>query len=104
MPSATHTAEAIRNVRVAITALDVVRGWPSALARQRAISVARHANDWEAQQGHALYPGLAGNAFIENGLRKGAPCTICGSLCPHLTAKKYKQISAAAVQTGSAEA
>ncbi|WP_433665344.1 hypothetical protein ACQPW1_26905 [Nocardia sp. CA-128927] len=55
-----------------------MRGWKPEIDRQRAISVARRANDWEIQQGHALYPGLAGNAFIEHGLRKGAPCTICG--------------------------
>ncbi|MGX1778367.1 phosphomethylpyrimidine synthase ThiC [Nocardia brasiliensis] len=88
MPKATDTAEAIRNVQVAITALEVAFGNPAEVARQRAISVARRANDWEIQQGHALYPDLAGNVFIQHGLRKGAPCTICGSLCPHLTAKK----------------
>ncbi|MGK8507250.1 phosphomethylpyrimidine synthase ThiC [Nocardia asiatica] len=88
MPTAPDTAASLRMVRVAITALDLVRGWEPEIARQRAISVARRANDWDIQQGHALYPGLAGNAFITHGLRKGAPCTICGSLCPHITAKK----------------
>ncbi|MGO4616569.1 phosphomethylpyrimidine synthase ThiC [Nocardia sp. 2YAB30] len=91
MPSAADTAEAIRNVRVAITALDLARGWPAEVAQQRAISVARRANDWDIQAGHALYPGLAGNAFIEHGLEKGAPCTICGTLCPHITAKKERE-------------
>ncbi|WP_330231414.1 phosphomethylpyrimidine synthase ThiC [Nocardia sp. NBC_00508] len=101
MPGATDTAEAIRNVRVAITALDLVRSWPPEVERQRAISVARRANDWDIQQGHALYPGLAGNAFIEHGLRKGAPCTICGSLCPHITAKKeHDETPVPAMQSG----
>ncbi|WP_454196420.1 phosphomethylpyrimidine synthase ThiC [Nocardia sp. Marseille-Q1738] len=101
MPTAADTAEAIRNVRVAITALDLVRGWPAEIARQRAISVARRANDWETQAGHALYPGLAGNVFIANGLKKGAPCTICASLCPHIHAKKeHEEQPTAAVQSG----
>ncbi len=101
MPGATDTAEAIRNVRVAITALEVAFGNPVEVAKQRAISVARRANDWEIQQGHALYPDLAGNVFIQHGLRKGAPCTICGSLCPHITAKKeHEETPVPAVESG----
>ncbi|AVH20799.1 hypothetical protein GV791_07390 [Nocardia cyriacigeorgica] len=88
MPTGIDTAEAVRNVKVAITALELGRGNTTETARQRAISVARRANDWEVQATHALYPGLATNAFINAGLKTGAPCTICGSLCPHLTAKK----------------
>ncbi|WP_433204504.1 phosphomethylpyrimidine synthase ThiC [Nocardia sp. CA-107356] len=96
MPTAPDTATSVRMVRVAISALDLVRGWEPEIAKQRAISVARRANDWEIQQGHALYPGLAGNVFIEHGLRTGAPCTICGSLCPHITAKKEHEETPAA--------
>ncbi|WP_433574196.1 phosphomethylpyrimidine synthase ThiC [Nocardia brasiliensis] len=85
MPTAPDTATSVRMIRAAIAALDLVRGWEPEIAEQRAISVARRANDWDAQQIHALYPGLAGNAFLEHGLRKGQPCTICGNLCPHVT-------------------
>lgn len=88
MPTGIDTAEAVRNVKVAITALELGRGNTTEIARQRAISVARRANNWDVQATHALYPGLATNAFINAGLKTGAPCTICGSLCPHLTAKK----------------
>ena len=65
------------------------------------MSVARRANAWDIQQGHALYPDLAGNVFIRHGLREGAPCTICGALCPHITAKKHREESpvAASVTT-----
>ena len=101
MPTAVDTAEAIRNVRVAITALDLARGWAPELARQRAMSVARRANSWEIQQGHCLYPDLAGNVFIQHGLREGAPCTICGTLCPHITAKKdHEETPVAATPPG----
>ncbi|WP_328402636.1 phosphomethylpyrimidine synthase ThiC [Nocardia sp. NBC_00403] len=101
MPTAPDTATSVRMVRVAISALELVRGWEPEVAKQRAISVARRANDWDIQQGHALYPGLAGNVFIEHGLRKGAPCTICGALCPHITAKKeHEEMPVAAVHSG----
>ncbi|WP_216916693.1 phosphomethylpyrimidine synthase ThiC [Nocardia noduli] len=101
MPTATDTAEAIRNVRVAITALDIAREFPAELARQRALSVARRANAWDIQQTHALYPDLAGNVFIHHGLREGAPCTICGALCPHITAKKdHEEIPVPATTPG----
>ncbi|MEV6276671.1 phosphomethylpyrimidine synthase ThiC [Nocardia sp. NPDC051832] len=101
MPTAPDTATSVRMVRVAIAALDVARQWEPEIARQRAISVARRANDWEIQTGHALYPGLAGNVFIQHGLRRGAPCTICGPLCPHITAKKeHEEVPVAAQQSG----
>lgn len=84
MPTAPDTAEAVRNARVAIAALDVARGHEPEVARQTALSRARHLNAWDDQTEHALYPDLAGQVFLKYGLTKnGKPCTICGSLCPH---------------------
>ncbi|MEG8182749.1 hypothetical protein GZH49_30235 [Nocardia terpenica] len=88
MPTAPDTAVSVRMARVAITALEVVRGSRAEVARQRAISVARRANDWDAQSGHALYPDLANQVFIQHDLKRGAPCTICGKYCPHIITRK----------------
>ncbi|MFC9872750.1 phosphomethylpyrimidine synthase ThiC [Nocardia salmonicida] len=99
MPTGPDTAEAVRNVKVAITALELGRDNTDEAARQRAISVARRANNWDVQATHALYPRLAGNAFINAGLKTGAPCTICGSMCPHLTAKKDHEETPVAAST-----
>ncbi|MBF6328423.1 phosphomethylpyrimidine synthase ThiC [Nocardia transvalensis] len=88
MPTAPDTATSVRMARVAITALEVARDNHAEVTRQRAISVARRANNWEIQAGHALYRDLANQVFIQHGLKTGAPCTICGKYCPHIVAKK----------------
>lgn len=82
MPTAPDTAEAVRFARVAIAALELARGRQSEIAHQLAMGQARRRNSWGEQAEFALYPDLANQAFIAEGLREGAPCTICGKYCP----------------------
>lgn len=82
MPTAPDTAEAIRHARVAITAIQLADGRDSEIEHQRAMGHARRRNSWAEQGELALYPDLANQAFIAEGLKDGAPCTICGKYCP----------------------
>jgi len=85
MPTAVETAEALRNIHVAIEAVELARGRTEVVDRNNALSRARARNAWSSQVEYALYPDLANQAFIANNLLKdGVPCTICGSLCPHI--------------------
>ncbi|CAN5596555.1 phosphomethylpyrimidine synthase [soil metagenome] len=89
MPTAVETAEAVRNVRVAISALDVARHFPAALSRNHELSKARRLNAWSDQAELSLYPDLSRQVFLQHDLLKdGQPCTICGIYCPHVVVKK----------------
>ncbi|WP_028479025.1 phosphomethylpyrimidine synthase ThiC [Nocardia sp. CNY236] len=80
MPTAGDTADAVRNARVAITALELGRGNTAEIARQEAMSRARRKNAWKTQTEHAMYPDLANQVFLQQDLlTDGKPCTICGS-------------------------
>lgn len=100
MPTAPDTAEAIRFARVAITALELARGKETETTRQRAMGQSRRRNSWAEQAELALYPDLADQAFIREGLKDGAPCTICGKYCPLVIVHKddEKPVTASAVQ------
>lgn len=91
MPTAAETAEAVRNARVAIAAHDLARGFPPEVERNLALSLARARNQWGEQAPHALYPDLARQVFLQHNLVDGAPCTICGSVCPHIVTGRVPQ-------------
>lgn len=89
MPTAGDTADAVRNARVAITALELGRGNAAEIARQEAMSRARRSNAWTTQAEHAMYPDLANQVFLQQDLlTDGKPCTICGIYCPHVVTAK----------------
>lgn len=88
MPTAPDTAESIRHARVAITAMELERGQEPEAERQNAMGRARRRNSWAEQAKLALYPDLANQAFIQEGLKDGAPCTICGKYCPLILVHK----------------
>jgi phosphomethylpyrimidine synthase len=89
MPTATETAEGVRNVRVAIEALEVGRQNKAVLKRSLELGKARRLNAWGDQAALSLYPDLAHQVFMQNDLLKdGKPCTICGIYCPHIVVKK----------------
>ncbi|WP_019927811.1 phosphomethylpyrimidine synthase ThiC [Nocardia sp. BMG111209] len=89
MPSAGDTAAAVRNARVAITALELSRGNATEITRQAAMSRARRKNAWKTQAEHAMYPDLANQVFLQQDLlTDGKPCTICGIYCPHVVTAK----------------
>jgi phosphomethylpyrimidine synthase len=89
MPTAPETAEAVRNVRVAIAAIDASRGFAPEVDRNRELSEARRRNAWSEQAELSLYPDLSRQVFLQHDLLKdGQPCTICGKYCPHIVVKK----------------
>ena len=89
MPTAPETAEAVRNVRVAIAALDLARDFEPEAVRNRELSEARRMNAWADQADLSLYPDLSNQVFMQHDLLKdGKPCTICGIYCPHVVVKK----------------
>jgi phosphomethylpyrimidine synthase len=89
MPTAVETAEAVRNVRVAIAALDAARGFGPEITRNREMGKARRLNAWTDQAELSLYPDLSQQVFLQHDLLKsGKPCTICGIYCPHIVVKK----------------
>lgn len=89
MPTAPETAEAVRNVRVAIEAHDVARRWEPVMQRNLEMGRARRRNAWQDQASHSLYPDLSNQVFLQHDLlTDGKPCTICGIYCPHIVVKK----------------
>lgn len=106
MPTAPETAEAVRNVRVAIAALDMARGFEPEVVRNRELSKARRLNSWADQAQLSLYPDLSNQVFMQHDLLKdGKPCTICGIYCPHVVVKKERETPAdVALGLGNASA
>jgi phosphomethylpyrimidine synthase len=95
MPTAPETAEAVRNVRVAIAALDLAREHEPEVVRNRELSKARRLNAWADQAALSLYPDLSNQVFLQHELLKdGKPCTICGIYCPHVVVKKDEETPA----------
>lgn len=93
MPTAPETAEGVRNVRVAIAALDLAREFQREVELNREMSKARRLNAWMDQAQLALYPDLANQVFLKHDLLKeGKPCTICGAYCPHVIVKKDEEL------------
>lgn len=81
LPDAGHVREGIVAARIAAHAADIARGRPEALARDRRMSVARKALDWEEQFRLAIDPGRARR--LREALNPGAEeaCSMCGPLC-----------------------
>lgn len=83
MPSTEDMVEALRASRVAVYIADAIQVGRRS-ARDRLMSEAREALNWNAQAQHALFPDLV---TALSPAKQGQPCTICASRCPHLIAK-----------------
>ena len=85
MPTTEDMVEALAAGKVAAHVADAIRAGRSS-PRDRLMSEAREALDWDAQAQYALFPELVKALSPE---KEGQPCTICASRCPHLVAKTW---------------
>ena len=85
MPATEDMIEALAAGRVASHIADAIQTGRDS-ARDRLMSEAREALDWNTQAQYALFPELV-KAFSPE--RKGTPCTICASRCPHLVRNNW---------------
>lgn len=93
MPTSRETSDAIRRLRVAISAVEYARGDPRVVAQNREMGRARRLNSWTDQAELALYPDLAHQVFTQHSLLKeGKPCTICGQFCPHVIVERENDL------------
>ncbi len=81
LPSPEHVKEGLIAFKIAAHIADIARGNPEAIARNREMSKARYALDWERQFELALFPKEARAIFEARGSRTEA-CSMCGPFCP----------------------
>ena len=81
LPSPEHVKEGLIAFKIAAHIADIARGNPEAIARNREMSKARYALDWERQFELALFPKEARAIFEARGSKTEA-CSMCGPFCP----------------------
>lgn len=81
LPSPEHVKEGLVAFKIAAHVADIARGNPEAIARNREMSKARYALDWERQFELALFPKEARAIFEARGSKTEA-CSMCGPFCP----------------------
>jgi len=81
LPEAEHVREGIVAARIAAHAADIARARPAALARDREMSVARKALDWETQFRLAVDPARARTLRGALNPADEEACSMCGPLC-----------------------
>jgi phosphomethylpyrimidine synthase len=81
LPEADHVREGIVAARIAAHAADIARGRPDALSRDREMSAARKALDWEAQLRLAIDPSRARSLRSALNPAETEACSMCGPLC-----------------------
>lgn len=75
LPNAEQVRQGIITSKIAAHAADVAKGNVQAIERDRQMSIARKALDWDAQQ------ALAIDKTVFEHIEKGKPCTMCGKYC-----------------------
>lgn len=81
LPTAADVVEGVIASRIAAHAADLAKGLPAAWERDRAMSRARKALDWEEQIALAIHPAKA-RAYREASAIGGRDvCTMCGEFC-----------------------
>ncbi|MGD8960154.1 MAG: phosphomethylpyrimidine synthase ThiC, partial [Desulfobacteraceae bacterium] len=81
LPTAADVVEGVIASRIAAHAADLAKGLPAAWERDRAMSRARKALDWEEQIALAIHPAKA-RAYREASAIGGQDvCTMCGEFC-----------------------
>ena len=81
LPTPEQVKEGLIAFRIAAHAADVARGLPAAVQRNREMSEARYALDWERQLELALFPREA-RAIFEQRRSGTVACSMCGPFCP----------------------
>lgn len=85
-PTPEQTADAIKDLHVALSIYNLECKNKSEINSNNAISIERNALNWENQIEHSLFPKFTKNLFISKKLlTKGKPCTMCGGYCPLLS-------------------
>lgn len=75
LPNLEQVRQGVITSQIAAHAADVAKGRPQAVERDRKMSVARKALDWDMQQKYAL------DKTVFEHIEKGEPCTMCGKYC-----------------------
>jgi phosphomethylpyrimidine synthase len=81
LPTVEHVREGVIAFKLAAHVADVARGHPAALLRNRQMSQARYALDWERQFELCLFPQEARRLWETRATRTEA-CSMCGPFCP----------------------
>ncbi|MDD3419019.1 MAG: phosphomethylpyrimidine synthase ThiC [Candidatus Gastranaerophilales bacterium] len=75
LPNAEQVKQGIITCKLAAHAADVAKGRPQSVERDRQMSIARKALDWETQKKYAL------DKTVFEHIETGEPCTMCGKYC-----------------------
>jgi phosphomethylpyrimidine synthase len=75
LPNAEQVRQGIITCQIAAHAADVAKGRPQSIERDRQMSMARKALDWDKQQEYAI------DKTVFEHIEKGEPCTMCGKYC-----------------------
>ncbi len=75
LPDSEQVRQGIITSKIAAHSADVAKGNIQAIERDRQMSIARKALDWDAQQ------ALAIDKTVFEHIEKGKPCTMCGKYC-----------------------
>lgn len=87
-PTAVETADAIKDVKVALATVKYAEGDPVEVEANHLMGQYRQERKWKKQVDVSLFPALTNNLFLQNNLLKdGQPCNMCGKYCPLLANK-----------------
>jgi len=75
LPNAEQVRQGVITSKIAAHAADVAKGNVQAIERDRQMSIARKALDWDGQQKYAI------DKTVFEHIEKGEPCTMCGKYC-----------------------
>ena len=89
LPSTEDVQEGVIAARIAGHAADIAKKVPAALELDRQMSVARKAQDWDAQIQRAIHPKTAEKLRKTSPPRETGTCTMCGEFCAISIVKKF---------------
>jgi phosphomethylpyrimidine synthase len=81
LPTEADVVEGVIAARIAAHAADLAKGLPAAWERDRALSRARKALDWEEQIALAIHPAKARAYREASAIGDQDVCTMCGEFC-----------------------
>jgi phosphomethylpyrimidine synthase len=81
LPEAADVRDGVMAARIAAHAADIANNIPGARERDRAMSEARKARDWEKQFALCLDPQIARNRHAQRPASKNDVCSMCGEFC-----------------------
>jgi phosphomethylpyrimidine synthase len=92
LPTIEETREGVIATRLAAHAGDVVKLGERAMERDRAVSRARAALDWEAMYADLLDPALARHKRTDSEDAERDVCSMCGDLCAIRTYARFEGV------------